>query len=408
MRERGIAYRPVPRPRMVPGGVGLAACAALVWLAAGSGCGRSPAGRDSDPTLIVSADHVAQVEVRRLEAGVPFTGDLRPNLSVTVKAQIDGDLEAVLVREGERVRAGQPLARYDAGDTRDRHAAAEADLLAARSAAVAAQSDLRRVERLLKAGAASPAELELARAADEAAWARVRVMEAAFNRATDDLERLAVPSPIAGEVSQRLVHPGDHMAIGDPLMTVVDTDVLELVAAIPADALSRVHVGSPVRFRVDAFRDRVFTGEVARVNPVTEPGTRQVQIYARLPNPDRLLVGGLFAAGRVVDAVAESALAVPVGALRQESDLRAVYVIRAGETVRVPVRTGLADEEAGLVAVVGDLAAGDSLLVGTVPGLKAGLPVRLSGNNNRNDDGQPAAGASTAAPAAATARAEGR
>jgi RND family efflux transporter MFP subunit len=353
-------------------------------LCAAIGCGRSPEAGNGDATaLIVAPDRVARAEVKRLEAGVPFTGELRPNLSVTVKAQIDGDLEAVLVREGERVRAGQPLARYEPGDTRDRHVTAEADLLAARSAAIAAQGDLRRIERLLKAGAASPSELEMAQAASEAAAARERLAEAAFNRATDDLARLDVPSPFAGEVSQRLVHPGDHVAIGDPLVQIVDTETLELAATIPADALARVRTGSPVRFQVDAFPDRVFSGEVARVNPVTEPGTRQVQIYARLANKDRALVGGLFASGRVIDTTVESAIAVPIAALRQEDGMSAIYVLRGGKTVRVPVTTGLADEAAGLVQVKGELAAGDSLLVGSVPGLKAGLDVRLSGGEGR-------------------------
>lgn len=362
--------------------IGLLAGATALFLA--NGCGRSPeAGARDDTALIVAPDRVVRAELTRLEAGVPFTGELRPNLSVTVKAQIDGDLEAVLVREGERVRAGQPLARYEPGDTQDRHTSAEADLLAARSAAIAAQGDLRRAERLLKAGAASPSELEMAQAADEAASARVRLAEANFNRATDDLVRLDVPSPFAGEVSRRFVHPGDHVAIADPLLEIVDTETLELAATIPADALARVRVGSPVRFRVDAFPDRTFTGEVARVSPVTEPGTRQVQIYARFSNKDRALVGGLFASGRVIDAVVAGAIAVPVGALRQEDGASAVYAVRGGKAVRVPVTTGLADEAAGLVQVEGDVAAGDSLLVGSVPGLKAGLVVRLSGAEGR-------------------------
>jgi RND family efflux transporter MFP subunit len=353
-----------------------------------SACGRSPRADSSEaapPVLLVGPEHLARVEVRRLEAGVPFTGELRPHLTVSVKAHIVGDLEAVHVREGERVRAGQPLARFEPRDTADRHATAEADLLAARAQATSAESDLRRVERLLAAGAASPAELEAAKALAEAAAARVRLAEAARNRSAEDVEKLDVPSPIAGVVSQRLVHPGDHMAAGDPLMTVVSTDILELAASIPAGALARARVGSPVRFQVDAFPGETFSGQVARVNPVTEPGTRQVQIYAQLPNPDGRLVGGLFATGRVVDAVAEKALAVPVATLRQEEDGRVVYAVKNGVATRIPVATGLADEAAGMVEVLtpgaggAALAAGDSLLVGTLPGLRPGAVIRVTG-----------------------------
>jgi RND family efflux transporter MFP subunit len=180
------------------------------------------------------------------------------------------------------------------------------------------------------------------------------------------------------------VHSGDRVAIGDRLMVIVDTRTLELSATVPSEALGRVGQGTPIQFRVDAFPGEVFTGVVDRLNPTTEPGTRQVRLYMRLPNPDGRLIGGLFASGRVIDTVREKTAAAPMAALRQEGQEKVVYRLDGGHVRRVAVRTGLVDEETGLVELIGSVAPGESLLVGVQPGLKDGLRVRFVQSNGRN------------------------
>jgi membrane fusion protein (multidrug efflux system) len=376
LSDRSMPTRGKPIP---PAARILAAAAMLAFLAAIPGCSKKVASQDTSApaALLVGAGDIAGVEAQRLESGVLFTGDLRPQETTRVIARFDGDIRRVLVREGESVRHGQTLAQYEPRDIRDMDQAAEADLLAAQAQLLAAQNAERRAARLLDAGAASPSDMETATAMRSAAEARVQAAEAVQSHTRENSDRLRVPAPFSGAVSEIFVHEGSRTAIGDPLLTVVDTDTLELTGTVPSEALGRVRVGALMRFRIDAFPGESFEARLDRVNPTTEPGTRQVRVYARVPNPDGRLVGGMFASGRVIEAASDSALAAPVAALRREGSEDVVYRIRGGKAQRLPVRIGLRDEERGLVELVADVAAGDSLLTGVLPGIRDGVTVQV-------------------------------
>ncbi len=258
--------------------------------------------------------------------------------------------------------------------------AAEAGLLSARAALLAAENVARRTRKLLEAVAAAPSDLEAAEAQLKAAQAQVESAAAQRNRAAEYAEDLAVPSPIDGWVSSVLVSGGARMAIGDPLLTVVDTRVLELSATVPSEALASVAIGTEISFSIDAFPGERFVGQVARINPTTEPGTRQIRIYTRIENHDGRLVGGLFATGGVGAASADPAGAAPVGVLRQEGTETVVYRLQGGRAERLPIAPGLRDEGNGWVELKGEIAPGDSLLVGILPGVRDGVRVRRNGD----------------------------
>lgn len=372
----------------------LLAIALGVGIAGLAGCARDRAESQStsaEAQVLVSASDVARAETRRLESGVTFTGELTPAEIVQVNARFEGDLESVKVHEGERVQQGTPLAIYRPRDIRDQLQAAEAGLLSAQAALLAAQNGERRAQRLLAAGAAAPSDLEVAQAQRAAAEAQVKAAQAYFNTAQENASRLNVPSPITGWVSKVYRHGGDRTLVGDPIAQVVDTRVLELSATVPSEALERVQPGAPIRFKVDGFPGEDFAGEVSRVSPTTEPGTRQVRIYMRLPNPDGRLVGGLFASGRVIDSIKEQATAAPVAALRTEGTASVVYRVAQGRAKRVPVTVGLIDEAAGAVELIGEVSPGDSLLTGVVAGLRDGARVRVLVANGRSNGAGPAA-----------------
>lgn len=359
----------------------------LILLLAPIGCTRKDAKSENGSKEIavqVGAGEVVRVGAHRLESGVAFTGDLDPVETVAITARFEGDLDNVMAREGQQVRRGQALANYRPRDMNDRLAAAEANLLAAQAGLAAAENGARRARKLFDAGAASSSDLDVAESQRSAAQAALDNATAMRNRAQDDTERLDVPSPISGWVSKVMVHAGDRTAIGDPLFTIVDNSTLELSATVPAEALSRVQPGAAIRFRVDGYPNEVFEGKVDRVNPTTEPGTRQVRIYMRLPNPEGRLVSGLFASGRVVDQVREQAIAAPIAAIRKEGQADVVYRLRGGRAQRLPIRTGLIDEDSGVAEIIGDVAVGDSLLTGVLPGLKDGAKVMILTGSQTN------------------------
>lgn len=378
--------------------------AGLLVVSVTAGCGQNAAKSENSNTesqVLVTPSNIAIVESRRLESGVRFTGELAPAEIVEVIARFDGDLEAVMVREGQRVRRNQPLARYERREMQDALEAAQASAQAAAADLAAAESAVRRAKRLIEAGAMAPANLETVEAQYKSAEARVRAAQAQRSIAEENAEKLDVPSPIDGIVSRVYVHSGDRTAVGDRLMTVVDTRTLELAAAVPSEALTSVRPGTRIEFSVDAYPGETFTGAVDRLNPMTEPGTRQVLVYTRIPNPDGRLVGGLFAIGRVIRQTKDAAVAAPLATLRKEGGEEVVYRLRGGIAERLPVQTGIVDEMAGVFELDGAVSPGDSLLTGVLPGLRPGAAVRILADSGAAQP-RPVPGSETAAPHAAS------
>lgn len=339
-----------------------------------------PDDHPKESVLSLSPENFVIATSRRLESGLTFSGQLEPAEVVEVKARFDGDLESVKVREGEAVRRGQSLASFRRATVEGEWKAAAADELAAQAALVAAQNGARRAHKLFEAGAASASDVESADAQEKAAKARLEAAASHRTLAGENADDLDVPSPINGRVSEVAVHGGDRVAVGDPILTVVDTRELELSATVPSESLEKVAPGTAITFHLDAFPGESFEGRVSRVNPTTEPGTRQLRIYTRIVNSDSRLVGGLFATGQVVEAAKDGALGAPVACLRQEGTETVVYAVRGGRAERVPVTVGLRDQTANLIELQGAISAGDSLLVGVLPGIRDGVRVRRNGS----------------------------
>jgi RND family efflux transporter MFP subunit len=176
-------------------------------------------------------------------------------------------------------------------------------------------------------------------------------------------------------VSERPVSAGDVVQPGTSLYTVVDPSSLQLEAAIPAEQLASLKVGSPVRFTITGYGDRAFKGSITRINPSADPTTRQVRVYAEVPNPGDL-VAGLYAEGRV-ESESRHGLTLPMAAIDRRMAKPAVLLVRDGKVARVDVELGLADEKAQRVEVLRGVAAGDVVLLGAAQEIAPGTPVTL-------------------------------
>lgn len=335
------------------------------------------AGRAA-PTITLAASDVATVRRERIEEGIAVTGDLRPIETIEVRARLEGDLVAVHVREGERVRAGQLLARFESSEQESGLTSAEADRVAAQSELATAQWNLEQTTELYRAGAVSERDFKAAQQGVTTARARLAAAESRV-RATGSLVRdTRVLAPTGGVISRRLVESGEHVARGAGLFTLVRSDVLELAAAVPARQANALRVGQTVHFTADG---RTFDGKVARISPTVDPATRSVAVFVQIPNSTGALRGGTFASGRVVSRTITGALIVPASSIRQSAEDGKPYVYRiAGRVIDVaPVQVGVVDERAGLAEVLEGLAEGDRVVVGNVGTLGRGMQVIIAG-----------------------------
>ena len=341
------------------------------------GCGGEKAAEAAPDEQGVTLD-AADVEVAQLSAiagGVVLTGSLEPYRVVDVKAQVPGTIGTLQVDRGDAVRQGQVMATIQAEGIRSQAAGARAGVAAAEAGLALARQRLESARTLHEAGAVSDIDFRSAQAAYEAARAQLAAAQAQSSGAGEQARRASVVAPISGEVSKREVNGGEAVNPGQPLFSIVSTDYLELAGRIPVDQAARVRPGQPAEFRLDAYPGQVFRGTVARVEPTADPETRQIGVYLRLPNPDRALVGGLFATGRVL-AGSEQAVVVPNAAIRGTGQNTYVWKIENGVVARQAVTTGMRDESRGVVAVTQGLKGGEQVVV--APGeLEEGAKVRI-------------------------------
>jgi multidrug efflux pump subunit AcrA (membrane-fusion protein) len=121
---------------------------------------------------------------------------------------------------------------------------------------------------------------------------------------------------------------------------------------------------------------------VSRINPVADPATRQVRIYASIPNTGRTLVAGLFAQGHVATD-ARDALVVPANAVNLRGLSPTVMRIKNGKAQRTDVAVGVQDQATERVEIRTGLAAGDTVLLGAAQAVNPGTPVQVAAVKDR-------------------------
>ncbi len=348
---------------------------ALLALAA---CGRKSDTSSAAPTVVlVGPEAVVVADISMLSTGPALSGTLVAERTAAIRAEVAGQVMAIMREPGDRVTAGDVLARIDDRAIADAWLSARSGVTQAELAADIAKRELERATRLSGAGAISDRDLENTRRANLAAQAQFEDAKARLAQAQKQKDATVVKAPYAGIVAERTVNAGDIVAPGAPLFTVVDPSTMRLEANIPASALGAVKLGALVTFSVTGYPDRRFKGAIAHIAPSADAATRQVRVIARIPNAGSGLVAGLFAEGRVSSTMRE-ALTVPLSAVDQRGIRPAVTRLKGGKVERVEVTLGARDEATERVEITAGIARGDTLLVGAALGITPGTPLRVS------------------------------
>jgi membrane fusion protein (multidrug efflux system) len=363
----------------------VAAAVVIVTACGGDGEAATPAdtARGAAPGVMLGVRDVATVRDTAIREGVSVSGALAPKVDVVVGAPIAEQLAEMLVDAGVAVRQGQPLARFRVDVLRSAAASARAEVTRARLAVRLATADSGRSEELFSEGAISRRDRDNSFASLEGTLAQLALAESQAAQAEDRLATATLRAPVSGIVSERHAQAGDRVDFGKPVVSIVDTRVLQLAASLPASHLGSLRVGSEVVLNTAA--GGTVTGRVSRINPTADPATRQVRFHVDVPNASGSLVGGTYVSGRVIVREVAHAVAVPRRAIRrQEGGLPAVvYVIRDGIVRKVTVATGAEDEESSLVEVTDGVAVGDTVIVGPVDNLGDGTRVSVAGAAQR-------------------------
>jgi RND family efflux transporter MFP subunit len=327
--------------------------------------------------MLVGPENVTVVRAEVVRSGPAISGSLSPERSATIRSEMSASVVQTYAEAGQRVNKGQQLAQLDATVLRDQALSARSAVATAQNSYEIAKRELERNETLEQAGAIAERDLERARNAALSAQGQLSTARAQLANVQKQLDKATVRAPFAGVVSARQANAGDVVSPGTALFTVVDPASMQLVASVPAEALSQVRVGMPIEFSVNGYPDRTFTGRITRVNPVADPATRQVQITASIPNAGNTLVGGLFAEGRV-STESRTAPMVALAAVDERGLRPTVVRLKNGKIEKVEVTLGIRDAAAETVEITAGLAPGDTVLLGAARGISPGTPVKVS------------------------------
>ena len=333
--------------------------------------------KDAPVVLEFTPADVAVVELRSLTRSIAFSGSVAPLVQTTVKSKVPGEVNRVLVREGETVAAGQLLAQIDTLDLQSRLDAQAASLEEARARLTIADKNRVNNQQLLNQKFISQNAYDTTQSVYEAGVALVNSQEAQLRIARKALEDAAVRAPFAGIVARRMAHAGEKVNVDSALFTLVDLGRMEIEAPAPAAEVPAIKVGQPATFRVDGFGERAFHGKVERINPVADANSRAITLYISVDNRDGLLKGGMFTKGQIVLDETRKSAVIPAAAVREESGQMYVFTIEGGKIARRPVQVGFTEPQQGLVEVRSGLEQGLNVVSARVSGLKAGAPAML-------------------------------
>jgi RND family efflux transporter MFP subunit len=362
----------------------VAVAGARFWFSAKAPTNPAPASpaaaKTSAPTALeFLASEVVTTEPTELRQVMQLTGTLRAVDQVTVKAKVAAEVRAVMVREGEPVKAGQVVVKLDTSEYEARVAQARGNLNNARAqmeiASKARDNNLALVEKgFISKNASDNSASQYA-----AAKASVDSAQGALDIVLKSLNDTVSRAPISGLVSVRHVQPGEKVAMDSRLLEIVNLQQLELEAAVPSSEISKVAIGQKVELRIEGLSQR-FDGKVVRINPATQAGSRSVPVYVQVANPQNLLRVGMFADGRLLLSSKAGVVTLPQSAVRKVNNGSFVFAIVNNKIERLPVtlgNTGLVGDDHH-IEITSGLEFGAQVIRADMGNLTPGTPVRVN------------------------------
>ena len=393
-------------------------------------CGGSKANVRNDNANTSAQPAVVEVTtapaiVRDLPRFFEATGSLSGDEQTDVSPSIAGKVVATAVEMGSYVKRGQTIVRLDDVDSKLRVQQAQAqvdqakaatrqaeekvgirpgqsfdinklpEVANARVALELAEKNLRRSEKLIESGDISrsmydqqkaqrdqlkeqyESALSLARqnyAAVMTARANVANAESQLDLARRSLSYANVYSPIDGYISDRPADLGEYVSTTTKVATVVKINPLRVRIDIPEQAIPAVSVGQSVSVTTSAWPDRNFSGRIARISPNVTPTSRTLTVEAEIENGSGVLKPGQFATVRILQSRAAPATLVPARAVRTESGVSRVFVIKDGHAQERLVQLG--QTEGDLVELKSGVTANENVATSNVEQLSDGMAVK--------------------------------
>jgi membrane fusion protein (multidrug efflux system) len=333
-----------------------------------------------DPVKRILGIDVSTLKPQTVVETLKASGSLAPRRQIALSSQVNGPVEAVNVRVGDAVKAGDVLVQIDIETLDIQLQQQKSTAEATRAQLALADAQVERTRQLLERGLTPSATLETDRSTAQALRSNLKALESQVAAVEVSLRNATVVAPFDGVVASRSIEPGQIASAGTVIMQVVDLSVMEMTAYVAVSSSPSLSPGQTVKLVVDGLPNRTFEGHVTGISPVASQGTRTVPVLVTVENPDSTLRGGMFATGQIVIEQADNALVVPQAAVRDDAEGTYVLKLVDGALVRQKVEKARDWRAAGVTELSDGLATGDTIVSGRLDDLKAGMQVTVVEN----------------------------
>jgi membrane fusion protein (multidrug efflux system) len=299
----------------------------------------------------------------KITSGLQIPGELMAYRQVDLYAKVNSFVKDLKVDIGSRVVAGQLLVTLEAPELSAQLAGAESRMKSQEAIYTSSNATYNRMLKTSnRPGTIAKNDLEIAKAKMESDLEQWEAAKAAYAEASTILQYLTISAPFDGVISSRNVNLGAYVGPSgkgseSPIFTLQELKHLRLVISIPEAYTSYIKLGDEVKFTVEAFPDKVFSGKISRRAAAMDTQLRSERIELDVFNTGDQLSPGMVTEAKISLAGSDSSFVVPKSAVVNSTE--GVYLIRSdgGQAERISVKKGR--ETDSLSEVFGNLHVGD-------------------------------------------------
>ncbi len=347
-------------------------------------CGEEPAPQEIPAPGVM----VTKATTQLVEEVSEFIGRTEAINDVKLRARVQGYLLERNFIEGENVEVGDILFKIESDTYEAEVAAAQGEVERAEAEVARTEDDLKRFEKLYKTQNVSERDINKARNDTLQAEANLTSSEAKLQRAQTDLDNTVIRAPIKGRIGRSIVSVGSLIDPGgDPLARLVELDPMyvsisvsesvlviikkkQLEAGLKEDQLPLIEV----QLKLPNNDMYEMTGKVEFVDNVVDPNTATVLVRASFPNPDELLIPGMFVRVLISRKAKTEALMIPEQAIQEDQAGKFVMIVDSENIVDVR-RVKIGRAENGRVKIIDGLQDGESVVVEGIQKIRPGVTV---------------------------------
>jgi membrane fusion protein, multidrug efflux system len=325
----------------------------------------------------------AAAEERNVPVYVEGLGTVQAFNTVAVKTRVDGQITKLFFKEGQDVKAGDPLFQIDPRPFEAALQQAQATKEKDEAQLQSAQLDLERYAKLLPSGFQTRQSYDQQKGTVAQLQAAVKADQAQIDNAQLNLDYALIRSPIEGRTGQRMVDPGNFVQTAQNVSLVSITQVKPIFVnfTMPAERLDDIRKGqaqAPLKVIAYAMDDKteLAEGELTLIDNQVDVATGTIRLKAQFANADEPLWPGEFVNARIVLSTRQNAVTVPADAVMQGPEGPYLYVLSADDIAQRR-HVEVAATQEGLAVISKGLAAGDRVVVEGQYRLTDGAKVKI-------------------------------